>query len=88
VSTAYQPKDVHAGPSGGRLVRLSDTTPELCRISFGTQERLSYQAGDGLPLDGLLISLAGQSRQDGPFPIDLLQRTRAWFARWLGPAPG
>ena len=69
VSTAYQPKDIHAGPPGGRLVRLSDTQPELRRIRFGTQERLSYQACDGLALDGLLILPVGKSRQDGPFAL-------------------
>jgi dipeptidyl aminopeptidase/acylaminoacyl peptidase len=69
VSTACQPKDVHAGPPGGRLVRLTDTQPELRRIRFGTQERLSYRAGDGLALDGLLILPAGKSRKDGPFPL-------------------
>jgi dipeptidyl aminopeptidase/acylaminoacyl peptidase len=69
VSTAYQPKDIHAGPPGRRLVRLSDTQPELRRITFGTQERLSYQACDGLALDGLLILPVGQSRHDGPFPL-------------------
>jgi dipeptidyl aminopeptidase/acylaminoacyl peptidase len=69
VSTACQPKDVHAGPPGGQLVRLSDTQPELRRIRFGTQERLSYQARDGLALDGLLILPPGMSRKDGPFPL-------------------
>jgi dipeptidyl aminopeptidase/acylaminoacyl peptidase len=33
------------------------------------QERLSYQASDGLALDGLLILPAGRSRADGPFPL-------------------
>ncbi|GAA3520870.1 dipeptidyl aminopeptidase/acylaminoacyl peptidase [Streptosporangium album] len=68
-STAYEPKDVHAGPPGGRLVRLSDIRPNLRRIRWGTQERLSYKAGDGLDLDGLLILPAGKRRQDGPFPL-------------------
>ncbi len=68
-STAYQPKDIHAGPPGGQLARLSDTRPELRLISWGTQERLSYTASDGLELDGILIRPAGMSRQDGPFPL-------------------
>ena len=68
-STAYQPNDVHAGPADGQLTRLSDTRPELRRIRWGTQERLSCQASDGLALDGLLILPAGKSRQDGPFPL-------------------
>lgn len=68
-STAYEPMDVHAGPPGGRLVRLSDTRPELRQIRWGTQERLSYKASDGLDLDGLLILPVGKRRQDGPFPL-------------------
>ena len=69
LSTAYQPPEVHAGPLGGSLTRLSDTRPELRGITWGTQERLSYHASDGLALDGLLILPAGRSRADGPFPL-------------------
>ncbi|WP_067135136.1 S9 family peptidase [Microtetraspora malaysiensis] len=68
-STAYEPKNVHAGPPTGRLARLSDTRPELRGITWGTQERLSYQASDGLDLDGLLILPVARTRQDGPFPL-------------------
>jgi dienelactone hydrolase len=68
-AASHRPADVYAGPPGGRLVRLSDTRPELRRISWGNQERLSYQADDGLDLDGLLILPAGRSRGDGPFPL-------------------
>lgn len=68
-STAYEPKNVHAGPVAGPLVRLSDTSPELRKVRWGVQERLSYQASDGLQLDGLLILPAGQARDDGPFPL-------------------
>jgi dipeptidyl aminopeptidase/acylaminoacyl peptidase len=68
-SSAHQPADVHAGPPGGALSRISDTRPELRGIAWGTQERLSYQASDGLALDGLLILPAGRSRADGPFPL-------------------
>ena len=68
-TTSYEPKDVHAGPPGGPLIRVSDTSPELRRIRWGTQERLSCQASDGLGLDGLLILPAGKSRADGPFPL-------------------
>jgi dipeptidyl aminopeptidase/acylaminoacyl peptidase len=69
VSASSEPPDVHAGPLGGQLLRLSDTRPELRRIRCGTQERLSYQASDGLDLDGLLILPVGKSRRDGPFPL-------------------
>jgi dipeptidyl aminopeptidase/acylaminoacyl peptidase len=68
-SSADQPADVHAGPPGGPLRRISDTRPELRGIEWGTQERLSYKASDGLVLDGLLILPAGRSRADGPFPL-------------------
>jgi len=68
-STAYEPENVHAGPPGGPLIRLSDTQPALRAISWGAQERLSYQASDGLVLDGLLILPPGRNRADGPFPL-------------------
>jgi dipeptidyl aminopeptidase/acylaminoacyl peptidase len=68
-SSAHQPADVHAGPPGGPLSRISDTRPELRGIEWGAQERLSYQASDGLALDGLLILPAGRSRAAGPFPL-------------------
>lgn len=69
MSTAREPKNVHAGPTGGPLLRLSDTSPELRRIRWGVQERLSYQASDGLQLDGLLILPADRTRDEGPFPL-------------------
>lgn len=68
-TTAHQPADVYAGPPGGPLSQISDTRPELRGINWGAQERLSYPAGDGLALDGLLILPAGRSRADGPFPL-------------------
>ena len=60
-TTPYRPADVHAGPPGGPLSQISDTRPELREIEWGTQERLSYHASDGLALDGLLI-LPGRPR--------------------------
>ncbi|MFJ1756420.1 prolyl oligopeptidase family serine peptidase [Kitasatospora sp. NPDC088134] len=68
-STAYEPKDVHAGPPGGELARLADTAPELRAVRWGVQERLAYRARDGLGLDGLLIRPAGRGPADGPFPL-------------------
>jgi dipeptidyl aminopeptidase/acylaminoacyl peptidase len=68
-TTTYEPNNVYAGPAGGELIRVSDTRPELRTVRLGTQERLSYQASDGLRLDGLLILPAGRSRADGPFPL-------------------
>jgi len=68
-TTSREPADVHAGPAGGPLGRISDTRPELRGIDWGSQERLSYQASDGLALDGLLILPAGRSRAEGPFPL-------------------
>ncbi|MGW4939963.1 S9 family peptidase [Actinoplanes sp. NPDC004185] len=66
VSTTYEPADIHAGPTGGPLTRLTNLRPDLDDIRWGVQERLSYQASDGLDLDGLLILPAGRS---GPFPL-------------------
>jgi dipeptidyl aminopeptidase/acylaminoacyl peptidase len=68
-TTSSEPVNVHAGPPGGPLIRLSDTQPALRAIRWGTQQRLSYQATDGLDLDGLLILPPGKSRADGPFPL-------------------
>jgi dipeptidyl aminopeptidase/acylaminoacyl peptidase len=68
-SAAREPVDVQAGPPGGPLRRISDTRPELRGIEWGSQERLSYPASDGLALNGLLIVPAGRNRSDGPFPL-------------------
>ena len=68
-STSYEPPNVHAGPPAGPLIRLSDTRPALRAISWGSQERLSYRAADGLGLDGLLVLPPGCTRADGPFPL-------------------
>ncbi|MCX4744991.1 S9 family peptidase [Kitasatospora sp. NBC_01287] len=78
-STAYEPRNVHAGPTGGPLLRLSDTSPELRGIRWGVQERLSYQASDGLELDGLLILPAGRTRDQGPFPLVTLVHGGPYF---------
>jgi dipeptidyl aminopeptidase/acylaminoacyl peptidase len=68
-TTSREPVNVHAGPPGGPLIRLSDTQPALRAIRWGTQERLCYQATDGLNLDGPLILPPGKNRTDGPFPL-------------------
>ncbi|MFE9424690.1 S9 family peptidase [Kitasatospora sp. NPDC006697] len=78
-STAYEPRNVHAGPTGGPLRRLSDTAPELRGIRWGVQQRLAYQAADGLQLDGLLILPAGRTREDGPFPLVTLVHGGPYF---------
>jgi dipeptidyl aminopeptidase/acylaminoacyl peptidase len=67
-SAAYTPPDVSAGPPDG-LIRVSDTRPELRDIAWGTQERLSWRAPDGLELDGVLVLPPGRGRADGPFPL-------------------
>jgi dipeptidyl aminopeptidase/acylaminoacyl peptidase len=66
-STAAEPDAVHAGPPDGPLTRLGG--PVLGEIRWGTQERLSYRAPDGLALDGLLLLPPGATRDDGPFPL-------------------
>ncbi|HEY1916433.1 MAG TPA: prolyl oligopeptidase family serine peptidase [Streptosporangiaceae bacterium] len=68
-STSHEPVNVHAGPPAGQLIRLSDTQPALRAIRWGSQERLSYRASDGLGLDGLLVLPPGRNRADGPFPL-------------------
>ncbi|WP_410565611.1 S9 family peptidase [Amycolatopsis sp. cmx-4-61] len=66
-STATEPEAVHCGPIGGSRTRLGE--PPQPDIPWGTQERLSYRAGDGLELDGLLVLPPGRTRADGPFPL-------------------
>ena len=61
VSTAYEPQNVYLDD-----VRLTDTRPWARDITWGTQTRLSYQAADGLELDGLLIL---PPTGTGPFPL-------------------
>ncbi|WP_340684542.1 prolyl oligopeptidase family serine peptidase [Amycolatopsis coloradensis] len=69
LSTAHRPVDVHCGLIGEPLTRVSDTAPELAEILWGSQERLSYKASDGLTLDGLLVLPPGKTRADGPFSL-------------------
>jgi dipeptidyl aminopeptidase/acylaminoacyl peptidase len=64
VSTAYEPPDVHLNG-----IRVTDTRPWARHITWGTQTRLSYQASDGLELDGLLIL---PPTGEGPFPLVVL----------------
>jgi len=61
VSTAYEPLDVHLNG-----VLVTDTRPWTRDIEWGTQSRISYQALDGLELDGLLILPPVGT---GPFPL-------------------
>jgi dipeptidyl aminopeptidase/acylaminoacyl peptidase len=68
-SGPLDPHDVRVGRPEGPFVRRTDTRPELRRIGWGIQHRLSYRAGDGLVLDGLLILPPGRDRDDGPFPL-------------------
>ncbi|WP_376770799.1 alpha/beta hydrolase family protein [Lentzea indica] len=49
-------------PRGGQAHQLGD-------IPWGSQERLHYQASDGLDLDGLLVLPVGKTREDGPFRL-------------------
>ena len=64
--------NVWAGPPDGELVRVSNLAPELADVEWGSQERLSWRAPDGLELDGLLILPPGRTRADGPFPLVLM----------------
>jgi len=68
-SASHEPKDVFAGPSHGPLIRLSDTQPDLRQVAWGSQQRLTFQAPDGLDLEALLILPPGRTRDSGPFPL-------------------
>lgn len=61
--------NVWAGAMGGDLRRLTDLNPEQRDLPVGAQERLSWDAADGLIIEGLLVLPAGASREDAPFPL-------------------
>jgi dipeptidyl aminopeptidase/acylaminoacyl peptidase len=67
--TRYQPANVHIGPLIGPLRKVTDTRPELGGIALGTQQPLTYRAGDGLGLEGLLVLPLGKTASEGPFPL-------------------
>jgi dipeptidyl aminopeptidase/acylaminoacyl peptidase len=79
-SAADAPRDVWAGPPDG-LVRVTDTRQELSGIALGAQERLRWQAPDGLVIDGLLILPPGRTRSNGPFPMVILIHGGP-YSRW------
>ena len=68
-STPTEPLNVWTGAPGGPLARLTELNSAFSEIAWGTQECLSWQASDGLDLDGLLILPPGKGRGDGPFPL-------------------
>ena len=68
-SGGEEPKDVYVGCVDGDLRRLTDTKPAMRSVRWGVQERFSYQAADGLELDGLLVLPPGRARQDGALPL-------------------
>lgn len=69
-SSGTDPNEIHAGPVEGPLTALSATQRTLVQaVEWGTQERISYQAADGLELEGLLVLPAGKVRGEGPFPL-------------------
>ena len=80
-STAEEPAEVWSGQPEGPLRRLSDLNPQLQKINWGPQERLSWRAPDGLELDGLLILPPGKGRSDGPFPLVILVHGGPYW-RW------
>ncbi|MBY8884969.1 prolyl oligopeptidase family serine peptidase [Streptomyces sp. PTM05] len=69
ISGPQTPNDVFVLRSDGRPRQLSDTRPQFRDVDWGTQERLTWTAPDGLPLDGLLVLPPGRSRADGPLPL-------------------
>ncbi len=67
--TRYQTADVHLGPPTGPLRKVTDTRPELDGVALGIQEPLTYRAGDGLELEGLLVLPVEKAASEGPFPL-------------------
>ncbi|WP_329321524.1 S9 family peptidase [Streptomyces sp. NBC_01262] len=71
ISDRYRPNDVFV-LRAGKFARVSDTRPHYRDVAWGTQERLTWRAADGLALDGLLLLPPGRTREDGPFPLLVL----------------
>jgi dipeptidyl aminopeptidase/acylaminoacyl peptidase len=60
---------IWAGVVGEDLRRLTNLNPRLKSVPWGRQERLSWQARDGLEIQGLLIVPAEAEATDAPFPL-------------------
>jgi dienelactone hydrolase len=99
VSAGNDPHDVHVWRGDGELARISDTRPHYREVDWGTQQRLTWHAQDGLEIEGLLVLPPGRGRADGPFPLhvlvhggpygrfaDLLQFEFYQSAQWLAAA--
>jgi dipeptidyl aminopeptidase/acylaminoacyl peptidase len=61
--------NVWAANVGKPLRRLTDLNPQLSTVVWGQQERLVWNAPDGLEIQGLLILPVEAERGDGPFPL-------------------
>ncbi len=59
------PNEVFFGTAGGELQRLFDHNPQLGEIAFGEQRTYSYEARDGLRIDGVLMTPAGDTPEGG-----------------------
>lgn len=71
VSDRCRPNDVFVLREG-EFTPVSDTRPHYRDVAWGTQERLTWRAVDGLALEGLLVLPPGRGRGDGPFPLLVL----------------
>lgn len=68
-STTHGPREVHCGTATTAPEPITVLSRALDGIRWGAQERLHYEAGDGLRLDGLLCLPPAKTRDDGPFPL-------------------
>ena len=69
-STSYEPANVHAGPPGSQLIRLSDTQPALRAIRWGTP-RAPVLPGIGRPRPRRPADRAARPQPRGrPVPAD------------------
>jgi dipeptidyl aminopeptidase/acylaminoacyl peptidase len=91
--------DLWMGRVGEPLQRVTEINPGLEALAFGSQERVSWTAPDGLEIEGLLILPPGATRADGPFPLmtlvhggpywryaDTLQVGPTRWGQWLATA--
>lgn len=55
----------------GSIAELAQSYPEIPLDQVGPISVVSYQARDGLPIEGYLVLPPGQTLADGPFPLVL-----------------
>jgi dipeptidyl aminopeptidase/acylaminoacyl peptidase len=91
--TPTHPREVYAWERGDdELTRLTDSNPWLADVELAKQEVVSYEARDGLRIDGMLIHPLG-GIPDGGAPLIVVVHggpeahySNGWLTRYVSPA--